>query len=253
VHVPPSELDCDYVAIHGFRRMGWLAYCQANDQPFIHFDKGYRRREKDRGSFWRVGVNDTHPTEYVADAKHNSGRLDKVRAAMGLPLKMPSWRESSSDGPVMIASSSEKFHAFHGLPPPRDWVAETIQEVRRHSNRPILYRPKPSHGDPGPIEGAESVVEIKHTRRLFKGCHVMITYGSYICVDAMLEGVPSIVLGNGVLKHISSTDLADVQEPRLASDDERNQILANLVWTQYTVGEWANGVAWKNTKRLFLR
>jgi hypothetical protein len=250
--LPPSQLDCDFVGLYGLARPDWLRYCIQEQQPFLYFDKGYRRQEDERGSFWRVGMNETHPTEYVVHARHNSGRVGKLQKAMGLPAHMASWRDASKDSPIVIASSSEKFHWLHHLPPPREWVADTIRQVRQHTSRPILYRPKPSKGDPGPIDGAKCVVAVKSMAQLFKGCHALITYGSYICVDAMLEGVPSIVLGNGVIRDISSTNISEIEEPKLASDDERLQVLANLAWCQYTVEEWSSGIAWSSAKRLFI-
>jgi hypothetical protein len=248
----PRHLDCDFVGLYGLSRIDWLQFCIREQQPFLYFDKGYRRQEPERDAFWRVGVNETHPTEYVSVASHNDGRLTKLQKGMGLSERMRPWRASSKDSPIVIASSSEKFHILHNLPPPRDWVADTIGQLRKHTNRPIFYRPKPSWGDPGPIDGSKCVVDIKHMSQLFKGCHALVTYGSYICVDAMLEGVPSIILGNGVIRDISSTDLAEVEEPRLADEDDRKQIMANLAWCQYTVGEWSSGIAWRLTKRLFI-
>lgn len=250
--IKPCQLDCDYVGLNGLRRMDWLFHCMETGTPFLYFDKGYRRQEKEREWFWRVGFNETHPADYIATGRHNSGRVERLQKAMGLPLKLPEWRVPTASGPIIIASSSEKFHVLHNLPPPREWVSDVIRQVRAHTTRPILYRPKPSWGDPGPIEGSKCVVEIKHMNSLFAGCHALITHGSYICVDALLSGVPSIVLGNGVIRDISSTTLAEIEEPRLASYDERVQAMANLAWTQYTVAEWQNGTAWRSTKRLFL-
>lgn len=250
--IKPCQLDCDYIGLHGLRRLDWLFHCMDTHTPFLYLDKGYRRQEKERDWFWRVGVNETHPADYIAMGRHNSGRVARLQKAMGLPLQIPEWRAPTAAGPIIIASSSEKFHVLHNLPPPREWVAGVIQKVRAHTKRPILYRPKPNYAGHGPIEGCQCVGSIKHMGGLFAGCHVLITHGSYICVDAMLAGVPSIVLGNGVLRHISSTDISEVEEPSLASHGERQQAMANLAWTQYTVDEWQNGTAWRSVRRLFL-
>jgi hypothetical protein len=88
---------------------------------------------------------------------------------------------------------------------------------------------------------------------LFPDAHALITHGSYISVDALLNGVPSIVLGPAVTRPISSTSLAEIEDPRLASEEERLQMLANLAWCQYRIEEWADGRAWRNVKRLFIQ
>ena len=88
--------------------------------------------------------------------------------------------------------------------------------------------------------------------QLMPNAHALVTHGSYISVDALLHGVPSIILGPMVTRPISSTSLAEIERPRLATDEERLQVLANFAWTQYTLPEIRKGWAWAQIKRLFL-
>lgn len=74
--------------------------------------------------------------------------------------------------------------------------------------------------------------------------HILVTHGSNACLDAMMAGIPSIILGPGVMGPISSRDLADLEHPRMAGKAERSQLLANLAYHQWTEAEMASGLAW---------
>jgi hypothetical protein len=77
----------------------------------------------------------------------------------------------------------------------------------------------------------------------------MVTHGSNACFEAVCEGVPCIVLGNGVAKPISSTQLEDVDNPRLASDSEREAWLNGLSYWQWSRDEMESGECWDYVRR----
>ena len=84
------------------------------------------------------------------------------------------------------------------------------------TDRPIWLRPKAS-SPTGPIDGADEYKLDGPFEALCPGAHAIVTYGSNAAVIGMLQGIPSIILGNGVMRPISSTDLSEIENPRLAS------------------------------------
>lgn len=245
----PAVLDTDFVAFIGLKRHVWFKYCKLHGQRLMYFDKGYYHREFEKRKdflFWRVSVDEQQPTEYIAKARHSPDRW------LSLGREMSPWRAPTRRGHIIIANQSEKYHQFYDLSHPTQWVTDIVEELRQYTERPIWYRPKPSWRNKKRIKGLK-YCDMEPLSELFPGCHALITHGSYICVDALLNGVPSIVLGNGVTRSISSTELAEIEDPVMANEEERLQVLANLVWCQYTVKEWASGFAWQHVKELFLR
>jgi hypothetical protein len=73
------------------------------------------------------------------------------------------------------------------------------------------------------------------------GAHALITYGSNACFEAMLAGVPSIVIGDAVMRPVSSTSLAEIERPRFASEDDRLSLLSALAYCQFRLHEIAIG------------
>jgi hypothetical protein len=244
----PQDLGADVLAFVGLKRQKWFDWCAANGQSFMYLDKGYYHREFEERKniiLWRVTVGGQQPSEYLARAKHDPERW------LSLGREMAPWRKSRPDSPVIIGNSTEKYHDFFDLPPPGEWAEQVVAELKRYTDRPIWYRPKPSWRGKRAIPGTK-YCSTEPLAKLFPGAHGVVTHGSYICVDGLLNGVPGIILGDGVTRSISSTSLSEIENPRLASDEERLQLLANLAWCQYHLEEWADGSAWRHVKELFL-
>lgn len=201
--------------------------------PVIYWDKAYTRRK----GLFRVAINSNHPTRYIMDLNCPSDRRKRFK------WRPEPWRPAGG-GSIIIAGSSGKYHSMVALQPAQQWAEQTIQSVRRYSNREIIYRPKLTHNDAKEIPGT-TFSRGGEFLSILKGAHVVITQGSNAGFEAMLYGVPSIVLGQAVVRPISSTRIADVENPKLASDKERIRFLNNLAYHQWTPSELQDGKAWE--------
>ncbi len=180
------------------------AHKNAN-KPVILLDKGYIRRHS-AGGMWeycRVSVNSHHPIRYLIGPAQSESRFRQ------LELKLEPWREQG--GHIVIAGSSAKYHNFNNLPDPESYVRMVIDEIREHCNdREIWYRPKPSYRYAIPVSGSRFSGRQHPLEHVLKGAHVMVTHGSNACFEALLAGIPSIILGNGITRPISSVNLSDI-------------------------------------------
>lgn len=246
----PTVHDCDLVLKIGVKSRNWFRAYNNAGIPYCYFDKGYiRTRAMVWLEYWRLSVNGHQPLEYVKQAKHDRQRAD----SLGLDFKP--WRTGGDS--ILVDGSSGKHHYFHAgreyasnemgqLHEDANEIASSLcQRIRKITNRNIIYRPKPSWKYARAIPGTE-YSRGKEWRNVMARAHVCVTYGSNLCFDAALFGVPSLVLGHGIAGPISSTDLSELENPRLASDDERRQWLNNVAWTQFhALDEFSNGMAWK--------
>lgn len=248
----PRDLECDAVAFIGMKCREWHQHCRATGKRFLYFDKGYFYPKEKHASAkapivqcWRVSVDTTQPLEHLSDAQHPIKRWD------GFGPRPTPWREPMPDGHILLAGSSLKYHEFHGLPHPTAYFQAIVDDLRRHTDRPIHYRPKPSWRAATPIDGTEFVPSGSFEFQA-KGAHAIITHGSNAALIGMLSGIPSIILGNGIMRLISSTELTEIEKPYLASEDERLQLLANLAWSQFNLREFGDGTAWAHIKPMLL-
>lgn len=207
--------------------------------PFIMLDKGYSRHARTDGvagwEYWRVSVNSHHPTERL-DRKMPDDRMTKFG------WEPRAWRKGGDH--IILAGSSAKYHEFYRLREPTSWMHHVVVTIRRITDRPLIYRPKPSWRE---------AVEIPHTRfsrppqtlaELFPKAHALVTHGSNASFDAVMAGVPCLILGDAVAKPISTTSIFDIEKLMLADDKARRRWLANLAYWQWTLPEMLSGAAW---------
>jgi hypothetical protein len=243
----PGE-DCDLACIVGVKNLQMYQDYLARGVHVAYWDKGYIRRlwrdengKEEWLDYWRVSVNMHQPLPFIEKAKKGPQRAREA----GMEL-MP-WRKHGEA--IIVDGSSAKHYAFHDLGNPTDVAKRIVDELRMLTPRPIIYRPKPSWTGAVPIEGTE-YSNGKDYRPAFARAHALVTYGSNLCYDAALAGVPSIVLGQGVARPISSTSLEEIENPRLATDAERQQWVSNVAWCQFKKEEMNNGVAWDTVKEM---
>lgn len=220
---------------------------QANRRAGVNLvmiDKGYCRHRvagPDRlWEYWRVAVNGHHPTRYLMREDRPPDRLSRI----GLE-PAPSRKGKH----ILIAGSSAKYHAFYGLDDPTAWAGQLVFRLRQITDRQIIYRPKPSWRDALPIPGTHFSPPQEPLANVLQGAHCLITHGSNACFEAVLAGVPVIVLGDGVAKPIAETDIARVENPFRPTEKQVNQWLRNLAYCQWTLAEFESGAAWREIRR----
>jgi len=236
----PLNADYDLYCIIGVKHAKRMRALNRLNEPFLFWDKGYNREWP---WWWRVAYCSNQPTDYLM-----SKEFDPIRAKNQGWLKFKPW-VTRRNGTVLFAGASNKYSVYSGLPEPDVYASEVLRSVSQFTKRRFVYRPKPSYSEARPIDGADFSRERFFASDLNEAS-VMVTHGSGACLDALLAGVPSVVLGDGVTRDISSTSLVDIERPRLASDVERRQLLCSLAHFQWNLDEIAKGDPWSTIKGL---
>jgi hypothetical protein len=224
----------DVVLSMGVKNFDRLLQARAANIPVIYFDKSHDRTK----DAMRVAFNSNQPTEGIEAFKRDGDRAIKYG------WHPAPWKLGES---IIIAGSTAKYHHINGLLEPTGWAKGVLLKLRKYTNRPVWYRPKPTWKDAVPIEGAE--YSRHHSiKDLFPETYCLITYGSNACFDALRAGIPSIVLGNGVTRMISSRCWSDVENLKLPSEKEVQQFMNRLAYYQWDHDEFANGAFWEFAK-----
>jgi hypothetical protein len=235
--VHPNSVEApapgDVAVMVGLKSIELRQQCLAAGQRVLTFDKGYDRKH----DWWRVSIDEHQPTKYLMTLDRPD---DRMRAAGWNPAP---WKIPADDDRVIIAGGGRKYYITHDLPEPVDYVSEIVAGIRAAGcKRKIWYRPKPSMSDVLPVPDTtlsrhKSIYEILET-----SC-VLVTFGSNACFEAMLAGVPSIILGDAVARPISSVSLTAIENPICATDVDRLSWLSTLAYCQFRLGEIASGMA----------
>lgn len=211
---------------------------RAAGQKAVYVDLGYwgRRYGGRFNGFHKVSVGDRHPTAYFQNRQHDSARFQVFE----IPV-----RPWSRDGKhILVAGMSDKGARAEGFLP-EQWERRVIEKLRRVTDRPIIYRPKPSWLGSHPIQGAGFDRSDRSISEALIDCYAVVTHHSNASVDGLLAGVPSFCI-DGCAAPLSLRDFSKIEEPLYP--DGREQWAADLAWTQWSIEEMSSGAAWRYLK-----
>lgn len=235
----PFSMHWDAACILGIGYISTWDRVQKAPMPMCYLDKGFTRT----GDYFYTSIGEYRPINYVGHWLKPGDR----REQFGWNPKP--WRTDGNH--VLVAGSSFKYHQFHRLPPPPEWRDVIVKRLQEYTYRPILFRPKPNqpmedrwfHHDDTWVEANRRSIE--HD---LKDCWAVVVHSSSVCLDALLAGIPTIVLGQAVTRPISSQSLSEIEQPKLANLADTNQLLSDLAYSQWSLQEYADGTAWATIK-----
>lgn len=198
-----------------------------------------------RNVTWKVGLNGIN-----RDAYFGPSGMDNSRAIQqGLSLKP--WKKQGEH--ILICGQHEKSLQWKDMPRMSHWVMQTIEEVQRHTNRPIIFRPHPRcrldaiehqyrnvyRDDPVKLIDTYDDYNLS-----FMNAHAVINYSSNPGIHSVLEGVPAFVSTHSLAYDVANDIdfLHDIENPLRP---ERQQWLNDYAWTEYTVEEISEGMPLK--------
>ena len=187
---------------------------------FTYIDNGYFR------SKYHGAVPAYYRITRGAPQHSGIGRSDGERwAALGIELAP--WRTDGDH--VVVALQSAWWFERHAII--RDeWVMHVVETVGELTGRPVVVRDKPSR---------ESVLTA--TDDPLHGAWCVVTHSSNVAVDAIVRGVPAIVLGESAARPMAGVSLDQVAAPPTPAG--REMWAAVLADNQWTRAEIASGLA----------
>lgn len=210
-------------------------------------DKSYIGRTE----YVRLSVDGFQPA-YAHTARRPGDRWGKIRDEFRIeprPL-----RERGEY--IIYAGSSQKYCDWHELGDATEFARGRCHAINKqtHSEMLLMYRPKPSWVAGHP-EDARPILNTSFSGPdvklgvLLPRCQALITHGSNAAVEAVIAGVPAVVISKGACaaERVAESAIENVMLPRFPADQERLQWLADLAYLQFNVEELADGTAWEIT------
>ena len=240
-----ADVDVIWSVLFNGRMAGNKAIWE-NKKPTIVLEVG----GINRGVTWKVGLNGINRDAYFGDNDNDSTRAD----SLGLVCKP--WR--SNGDYVLICGQHDKSLQWQSMPRMSNWFLETYDEIRKHTDRPILFRPHPrcrlEHIERG----------LKHVTRQepkqiantyddfdmgFNNVHCTISYSSNPGIHSIIAGVPSFVSTHSLAYPVANDIdfLHDIEQPMMP---DRQQWLNDYAHTEYTVEEISQGIPLKHLTSL---
>jgi hypothetical protein len=195
-----------------------------------------------RGTTWKVGLNGINRTAYFGEQGNDRSRADHL----GLVCKP--WRSNGDF--ILICGQHDKSLQWQGMPRMSNWFLETYDEIRKHTERPILFRPHPRCRLEHIERGLKNVHRQQPTQILgtyddydmgFDNVWATVSYSSNPGIHSVLAGVPAFV-GTSSLAYDVANDIDfmhDIENPMMP---ERQQWLNDYAHTEYTIEEISQGI-----------
>ena len=213
------------VVVRGVTKRKVMEACRAHGRDFYYIDTGYFGNPAKGKLYHRITRNDVQYFGPIMD------RPDDRLAQTGIGFKK--FRGGTN---ILLAPPSQKLLMMYDIDL-ETWLNNTIEEIKKYTDRPIVIRKKQSRA----VRMTEDTMEMA----LAQDVHCLVTFSSIAAGEALLLGKPAITLGPNAAAPLCSQSISEIENPKIPTLDEVKTWAANLAYNQFTEAEMRNGTAWR--------
>ena len=208
------------------------------DRPVIVLEVG----GIERGTTWKVGLNGINRDAYFGDKDNDRTRAD------GLGLVCKPWRSNGDF--ILVCGQHDKSLQWQNMPRMSNWFLNTYDEIRKYTQRPIVFRPHPRCRLEHIERGLKNVYrqEPQHVNGTyddfdmgFSNVWATVSYSSNPGTHSCINGVPAFVSTHSLAYDVGNDIdfLYDIENPLMP---DRQQWLNDYAHTEYTIEEISHGI-----------
>lgn len=218
--VPPTKLFDGPAAMYGILRGTdrIIRQCEWVGRDYYYIDHGYIGAGHYNGHY-RITKNGRQATISASDDVLSPSRAEK------LGVKLRPWVRRGTH--ILIIPITGAIGEFYGIDEEK-WLETVTADITKHTERPIIVKPK-WHGN---------------IADFLDNCWCVVTHSSNVAVDAIVSGIPAIVMGESACTSVS-WQLENLESPIWP---ERDWWLRAIAHNQWTLDEMRSGEAWEHVK-----
>jgi hypothetical protein len=189
-----------------------------------------------RGVTWKMGINGVNARAWWGEG------TDPDRPKK-LAMRLQPWHQGDH---ILIAMQRTDSEQWAGLPPAEQWLRQTVDRIREHTDRPIVVRPHPRQKLPYmPGIRVQQPLSLRGTydefdfRRNLGSAWAVVNENSGPGSQAVLDGVPAFVGAYSMAAPVANSDFACIEKPLMP---DRAEWLEQLCHTEWTVSEIRSGL-----------
>jgi hypothetical protein len=212
-----------------------MTHATRNNQDYIFLENGYFGNyknlvnKKSKKQWHRICVNEMQQ-ESILDVP--ADRWQQLVSA-DQRLQWPGWKKSGSKILLVVPSSKPCQYYNQDV---HQWKANTIAQIKQHTDREIVIREKASRAD---RTQKKTIYEA-----LDEDVFCMVTYQSIAAVESIAYGIPVFALAPSAAKQLSLSDLSKIETPYYPDEDLVYKWCCSLAYGQFSLEEMLNGRAW---------
>jgi len=192
-----------------------------------------------RNSTWKVGINGINRLADFGPKNNDDTRV----AQLGLDIRP--WRTQGEH--ILLCLQHDKSEQWKNMPPLEQYVLETVQRLRQHTDRKIIVRSHPRCILPAQLRLDNVVYEIpKQIDNTyddfdlnFSNAWAVVSWSSNPGIHAVLNGIPAFVGEQSLAYDVANHDFSTINSPKTP---DRQQWLNDYAHTEWTTEEIAQGI-----------
>lgn len=242
IELVENSLDADCAVIWSMVWSGRMRpnqpvyqHYRSNNKPVFVLEVGMLHRDRT----WKLGVNGT-TGHAVWPAVTDHKRYHKL-ALIARP-----WRRTGSE---IVVTGQRGDSGQWGAVDPESWYKQVFEQLRSHTDRPIVFRPHPRFryqlSLPVPVQTPHRLHSTYDSYDFENGLRrawAVVNFNSGPGSQAVLHGVPAFVDASSLAAPVGSVDFSTIETPQ---QPDREQWLHQIAHTEWTVSELAAGMPQK--------
>jgi len=242
-----NDLNCDVAVIWSVLWYGRMAknktvwdYFIKQGKPVIVLEVGALKRNVT----WKVAIGGINNEAHFGHTTNN----DNTRLT-NLGINIQDWKSIKSDSSIIICGQHQASHQWRNMPPMSDWISNTIEEIRLHTDRHINVRCHPRY----PFSFSSTLTNVTESipKRIdivqdfydfdseISNAHCIVNWSSNPAIEAVLAGVPVFTGPDSLAYPVANHSFETIETPLMPN---RQQWANDLAYTEWTVDEIAKGI-----------
>jgi hypothetical protein len=227
-HVSVEALGAPLV-LRGIMKHKIMKQCWQLGKNFFYVDTGYlgnhvSDRNPRANKIWHRIVPNNLQHEHLQPAP--ADRWQK------LGLCLPRRRHGRN---IIVAAPDDKPCRFYGIDQ-QQWINSVTNDLNKVTDRPITVRLRQRSRQTRMVQQPLNV--------LLADAHALVTYNSLAAIEAIMQGVPAIVLAPcHAARAVASVSVESIENPMYPDQDLLHDWLCWLCYGQYHVTEMRSGRA----------
>jgi hypothetical protein len=204
----------------------------ASGRPVVVLEVGQLMR----GVTWKMGINGVNARAWWGDGIA-PGRANK------LAVRLQPWHQGNH---ILIAMQRSDSEQWAGLPASEQWLQQTVDQIREHTDREIVVRPHPRQRlqsipgvkiqQPQSLRGTYDEFDFRSN---LSRAWAVVNENSGPGSQAIIDGIPAFVGAYSMAAPVANMDFALIEKPRMP---DRAAWLEQLCHTEWTLGEITSGL-----------
>lgn len=195
-----------------------------------------------RNETWRVGLNHINNLGFFGN---NINLIPNRSKQLGIELKP--WSMSGDN--ILICGQHSKSEQWVNRADPLSHLKYSIDEIKKHTTRPIVFRPHPRDYHwaqnfsyrgvkvrlPRKVEGSYDDFDFDDD---LKNAWAVVNVSSNTGILSIINGVPAYVSDESLAYPVANHDFSNIENPKRP---RREEWLEKLCHTEWTINEIAQG------------